>query len=95
VGLVGEPLPCRLPRDSEGDRDLIPGPATRPSDLNRFVELGFIDAYRLRYGCDVPKVIGSVDVSSCRVKFAGEMLEPLRGLSDVVVGVSHRDHLLI
>lgn len=42
--LVVEALACRLSGDAERDRDLVPGPAVCPGDLDRLTQPGLVGA---------------------------------------------------
>jgi hypothetical protein len=65
-----------------------------PGGLDGLPQPCLIGAYRLGDGCDRSKIIGLVDLGICWVELVGQLLEPARGPFDLVVCVSHLDHLL-
>jgi len=66
-----------------------------PGDLDGLTQPCLVCTYRLGDGCNRSEVVGVVDLDVCWVEFVGQLLEPVRSPFDLVVCVSHRDHLLI
>jgi hypothetical protein len=64
-------------------------------DLDGLTKPCLVCAHRLGDGCDRSEVICVVDLGGCWVKIVGQLIEPARGPLDLVVFVSHPDHLLI
>jgi hypothetical protein len=74
-----EALACRLSGDAERDRDLVPGPAVCPSDLDRLTQPGLVGTYSLGNGGDLTQIVGVIDLRGCGIQIVGEL--PARSAS--------------
>ena len=94
VCFVSEPLSCCLTGHTQGDCDLVPGPATCTGNVHGLTQLCFLSAKCLGNSSDLLEVVGAIHFCSVRVEFFGELFEAARGPLNLIVCVLHLIHPL-
>jgi hypothetical protein len=87
--LIGETMPCGLPRDAKCNRDAVPAPPAGAGSCYSFGDRGFISPDligSLGDGSQIREVIGH---HSGRVEVLRQSLEAASGLCDLSVCVLH------